>query len=134
MSDKERLTMAGIRLKKKQIEDELEFLEDSFESRLQGVKSNFIKAVNLSEPIKENPVKAVGIAIAAGLIFGLSRPKRKKKKNRVVDPTRIEHVEYEEPELPVLGFRTLLFDEIKRIAARRAALYISEMMDKKIQQ
>lgn len=133
MSDKERLNMAGIRLKKQQLHDDLEVLEDSFEDRIKSVKSNILKSVNLSVPIKENPVKAVGIAIAAGLIYGLSRPKKRKRRVRSDDPGRMEYEDPGSMNMPSIGLRTLMMDEIKRMAARRAALYISDMMDKKIQ-
>lgn len=125
--------MAGIHLKKQQLRDDLEVLEDSFEARIKSVRSTILKSFNLSVPIKENPAKAVGIALAAGLIYGLSRPKKKKKRIR---PDDLDRVEYEDPgsmDMPTIGFRTLMMDEIKRIAARRAALYISDLMDKKIQ-
>lgn len=132
MSDKERLDMAGIHLKKQQLRDDLELLEGNFEDRIKNVRYKFLKSVNLAVPIKENPVKAVGIAIAAGLIYGISRPKKRKKRSIQDDPDRVVYDDPGSTDIPTLGFRTLMMDEIKRIAARRAAHYISELMDKNI--
>lgn len=123
--------MADIRLRKQQLKDDLDVLEGNFEERIRSARTNLLKSVNLYEPIRKKPLKVVGMAIAAGLIVGLSRRKKNRKKTRNIDHRPVGYEEYSAPEVPVIGFRTLLADEIKRIAARRAALYISEIVDEK---
>lgn len=132
MSNKEKTTMAGIHLRKQQLRDDLDLLEEGFEERIKNVRTQIMDTVDMIAPIKEKPLKAVGIAVAAGLIFGLSRRKKRK-----IKPDAQEH--YEIPgsshsDIPTFGFRHLLMDEIKRIAARRTAYYISDLMDKRMKE
>ena len=131
MSNNKGMTMADIRLRKQQLKDDLDVLEDNFEERIRSARTNILKSVNLYEPIRKKPLRVVGMAIAAGLIVGLSRRKKTRNKSRRTDQRPVEYEEHSSFEVPAIGFRTLLADEIKRIAARRAALYISEIMDEK---
>src|SRR5690625_6346828 len=80
MSNNKGMTMADIRLRKQQLKDDLDVLEDNFEERIRSARTNILKSVNLYEPIRKKPLRVVGMAIAAGLIVGLSR--RKKTRNK----------------------------------------------------
>ena len=79
------MTMADIRLRKQQLKDDLDVLEDNFEERLRSARTNILKTVNLYEPIRKKPLRVVGMAIAAGVIVGLSRRKKTRNKSRRTD-------------------------------------------------
>src|SRR5690625_7932085 len=119
MSNNKGMTMADIRLRKQQLKDDLDVLEDNVEECIRRARTNMLKSVNLYEPIRKKPLRVVGMAIAAGLIVGLSRRKKTRNKSRRTDQRPVEYEEHGSFEAPAIGFRTLLADEIKRIAARR---------------
>src|SRR5690625_6216164 len=52
MSNNKGMTMADIRLRKQQLKDDLDVLEDNFEERIRSARTNILKSVNLYEPIK----------------------------------------------------------------------------------
>src|SRR5690625_1871595 len=131
MSNNKGMTMADIRLRKQQLKDDLDVLEDNFEERIRSARTNILKSVNLYEPSRKKPLRVVGMAIAAGLIVGLSRRKKTRNKSRRTDQRPVAHEEHGSFEVPAIGFTTLLADETTTIAAHRAALYISEIMDEK---
>src|SRR5690625_4095082 len=129
MSNNKGMTMADIRLRKQQLKDDLDVLEDNFEERIRGARTNIHKSVNLYEPIRKKPLRVVGIAIAAGLIVRLSRRRNTRNTSRRTDQRPVEYEEQCSFDVTEMGFRLLLEDEINRIAGYREALYISEIMD-----
>src|SRR5690625_6065761 len=88
MSNNKGMTMADIRLRKQQLKDDLDVLEDNFEERLRSARTNILKTVNLYEPIRKKPLRVVGMAIAAGEIVGVSRRKTTQNKSRRTDQDR----------------------------------------------
>lgn len=122
---KDRLSMTDFIKRKTRLQDDLELLEGSFENRFNKAKKNVFGSFKPIETIKKRPLQAVAFSVAAGLVIGLS--KKKKRKKRTPSETKSENSSSRSP-----GFTSLLFDEVKRIAAQRAASYISEMMDKQL--
>jgi hypothetical protein len=122
---KEKLSMADFRKRKIRLQDDLELLEGSLENRYNKAKKSLLGSFSPVETIKKRPLQAVALSVAAGVILGLSG---KKKRNKQKDTGEYSNGNSGSS----TGFTSLLFDEVKRIAARRAASYISEMMDQKI--
>lgn len=122
---KERLSMADFRKRKTRLQDDLELLEGSFENRYNKAKKSLFGSFKPVETIKKRPLQAVALSVAAGVIFGLSSKRKRDKKISAEDHS-------ERSSSGSAGFASLLFDEVKRIAARRAASYISEIMDQKL--
>lgn len=123
MSKKKSMSMADIRLRKTRLKDDLELLEGSFENRFRNVKSSILGSFNPLDTIRKKPLQSLGIAVAIGVVAGLSGKKKRKKASGNTE----EIIEFDKP-----GFTGLLFDEAKRIAARRAAYYLSELVDQKL--
>lgn len=122
---KEKLSMSDFRKRKTRLQDDLELLEGSFENRFKKAKKNVLGSFNPVESIKKRPFRALTLSVAAGIVIGLSG--KKKRKKRTSSETESENYSPGSP-----GFTSMLFDEVKRIAAQRAASYISEMMDQKL--
>ena len=122
---KEKLSMSDFRKRKTRLQDDLELLEGSFENRFKKAKNNVLGSFKPLETIKKRPFQALALSVAAGLVIGLSG--KKKRKKRTSSETVSENYSSGSP-----GFTSMLFDEVKRIAAQRAASYISEMMDQKL--
>lgn len=121
--NKSNMTMKEIRIRKKKVKDDLELLEGNFEKRIQSIKERFLGPFKPVSLIKNKPFIAIGIAVAAGIALGFSKKSRNGKK---VDQRKENTTGYSGP-----GFTGLLIDEMKRIAASRAASYISDFVDQK---
>lgn len=117
--------MADFRKRKIRLQDDLELLEGSFENRYTKAKKSLLGSFKPVETIKKRPLQAVALSVAAGVVLGLSSKKKRKKRSRSENYS-------DSSSSRSVGFTSLLIDEVKRIAAQRAASYISEMMDKKL--
>lgn len=113
--------MADIRRRKKKLEDDLELLEDDFENRISKAQKKILGPLQPIEYIKKNPFKAVGTSVIVGVALGLMG----NNKSPDVDGTDSSNVHKER-------LFDLLFSEIKRVAARKAASYLSDLIDEKI--
>lgn len=122
---REKLSMSEFRKRKTRLQDDLELLEGSFENRFNKAKKSILGSFNPAQTIRKRPFQAVALSVAAGIVIGLSG----KKKRR--GDTAKGASSSESPGGSV-GFTSLLLDEVKRIAARRAASYISEVLDQKL--
>lgn len=121
--------MDQIRLRKTRLQDDLELLEGSFENRVTKIKSNFLGSINPVQFVKEKPLRAVGLAVVTGIAFGFMSGKKRTGGNagKSNASSVSDDGAYRGP-----GFTTILLDEVKRIAARRAAGYISDFVDQKL--
>ncbi len=116
--------MTDINQRKTRLKDDLELLEGSFENRITKLQKKVFGSYKPSVIIKKKPFQAVGLAIITGFAIGLARKKKHKSSG----------TDHENTESESLGFSSLLLDEVKRIAARRTATYISELIEKKMSQ
>lgn len=108
------LSMKEIKARKEQLDREIDEIEQRLESRMNKVQRTVLGTLKPLSTIRDNPFKAVGTAVLVGFILGL--PRRKKSA----------------PGIAKSRFHSLLFDELKRIAARKAVEYTSDFMDEKI--
>lgn len=119
LSKNNNISMADIRKRKKKLEDDLELLEGNIENRISGVQKKVLGTLEPIETIKRNPFKSVGTSIVIGFVLGMLGDKRSPGESEGSNP----HQE---------KLANLLFSEIKRAAARKAATYLSEFIDEKI--
>lgn len=119
LSNNKDISMTDFRKRRKKLEDDLETLEGNFEDRLSGVQKRVMGALEPLEYIKRNPFKAVGASIFIGFTIG------KIGKDKSSGEGESVHQQQEK-------MFNLFFNEIKRVAARKAATYFSEFIDEKI--
>lgn len=112
--------MADIKRRKRKLEDDLELLEGDFEHRISSAQRKFLGPFQPVEYIKKNPFKAVGTSVLVGVALGLMG---KEKSSNGETSGRNSHKE---------KLFDLLFDEVKRVAARKAATYLSDLVDERI--
>ena len=105
--------------KKKKLEDELEMLEGNIEQRFSGVQKKVLGTLEPLETIKQNPLKSVGTSVLIGFAIGMIGYKRSPNDEELDDLHREK-------------FLNLFFNEFKRVAARKAATYISEILDQSL--
>lgn len=120
--NKNTLTMKEFRIRKKELKKDLEFLEGSFERRVEKTKNRLLGPFKPVEFIRKKPFQAVSFALLAGIVLGFSKP-QKRKQNALRDNDSENGNDS--------AFTGILYDELKKIAARRAASYISDLIEKK---
>lgn len=116
----EKVTMKLIRSRKQQLEGDIELLEKGFENRISRVGKKFNNTVKLKKFIKKNPLIAVSAATGLGLLVGLIKKKKRAKRSEDII------------ESPDSGLNSLIFSELKRVAARKAVHFISDIVDRQV--
>lgn len=120
LSKNKNISMADIKRRKKKLEDDLELLEGDFEHRITSAQKKVLGPLKPIDYIKKNPFKAVGTSVLVGVALGLMG---KEKSSGMEASSGSSHKE---------KLFDILFDEVKRVAARKAATYLSELIDEKI--
>jgi ElaB/YqjD/DUF883 family membrane-anchored ribosome-binding protein len=106
--------------KRNQIEIELNQLQNDLGQSVTSMKDSIIDNIIPTDRIRKKPFKAVGIAALAGFVLGLKKIKKKKSGSK-------ERGINQDP-----GVTHLMFDEIKRMAAQKAARVVMDIIDRKI--
>lgn len=115
--------MQEIRLRKAKLKDDLDLLESGFENRISKVNALMPGHLNPVKTIQKHPFKSVGIAVLFGTIAGMMTGS--KSKNKSADQGSPSSKD---------GFTSLVFGELKRVAAYRAASYITDLLENKMAQ
>lgn len=119
---KNQLTMAEVKLRKQKLQDDLDLLEKGFQSRVSRVRSGIPDSLSPVSCIRKKPFTAIGLALIAGMAAGLVPGKKRASggTSGSVNPAGSS------------GFSSILISELKRIAARRTADYLSELLEQKL--
>lgn len=120
------MSMVEIKFRKKKLKDDLDKLESGFKDRANKIRSIIPDQINPIDSIRKHPFRSLGIAVATGLVLGLSSRKKKRSENG-------NEIHSKNPSANS-GFSSLLLDELKRLAAHRAASYISDLIDQRVNQ
>ncbi|MEX2602124.1 MAG: hypothetical protein WD355_10775 [Balneolaceae bacterium] len=116
--------MQKLEQRKRLLEAELNQIESGLNDSIHETKESVIEALIPRKAIRKSPIKAVAISVLAGFVIGL--PKRRKRSTG----KRIESKGKTSVRSP--GVATLILDELKRIAARRAVQFMVDTFDEKI--
>lgn len=125
MSDHQKSNIEEIQVRKERLKNELEIIERKYAAKIGGVKRAVDGSLKPAEKIRRNPLKAVGYAVLVGFAVGLvknsrsSKKRKKKNKDNHSGESRI-------------GLTSLLVDEMKRLAARKAMVLVSDLVDDKV--
>lgn len=125
MSKKKNPNIDDIQLRKKKLQDEIELIEAKYSRQASKISGGIESTLKPVQSIRDNPFKAVGISIAAGIIIGVSGRRKKKSKSHPEDIGGNSGSGSS-------GFTSLLISELKRMAAKRAMIYISDIVDRKV--
>jgi hypothetical protein len=113
--------MEEVRRQKEQLREEIKALESGFEKRITTVKGVVVNTLQPTNYIRKKPLKSVGTAVAAGFLVGLL--KRGRRAGRGKAGKRSNHSS---------GFTSILMNELKHIAAQKAMVYLSELIDQQL--
>jgi hypothetical protein len=131
LSKKEGLNIYDIKLRKKKLQDEIQHIEDKYSRKASKISGGIQSTLKPIQKIKKHPLKAVAASIAFGLIIGVSgRRKSKSKSESKTQSPDSDADDYSGREST--GFTSHLISELKRMAAKRAIVYISEFVDRKV--
>lgn len=116
--------MREIRERKEKLRGDLELLESGFENRISKVSSIVPANLNPVKAIRKHPLKSVGLSVLFGIVAGVATGSGKKKS---------QSTEKQEPgSSSSQGFTSMVFNELKRVAAYRTATYISELLENRM--
>lgn len=114
-----------IQLRKQKLQQEIDLIEEKYSSKATKVSKGIQNTLKPIQTIRDNPLKSLGISIAIGVVLGLSgRSKRTSSKSRSDSGDSSGKGDS--------GFSSLLMNELKRMAAKRAMMYISDIVDRKV--
>lgn len=114
-----------IQLRKQKLQQEIDQIEDKYSSKATKVSKGIQNTLKPIQTIRDNPLKSLGISIAIGVVLGFSgRSKRSSSKSKSDDGNSSGKGDS--------GFSSLLMSELKRMAAKRAMMYISDIVDRKV--
>jgi len=112
------LSASELRERKEKLKRELDLIEDKYSGKISRAKNTVNRTLKPIKAIKENPLKAVGIAVVVGVLAGMSGRKKSSK--------------YSNTGGAGTGFSSLLMGELKRLAARKAMVYVSDIVDQEV--
>lgn len=113
--------MAEVRNRKESLKQEIRLLEGDFERRINVLKSSVNDIRKPSLAIRKNPLKSVAIATGAGFIAGLLKRKKRSGKNE----NRMQSGKSS-------GLTTFIIHELQHLAAQKAMMYLSDLIDRQI--
>ncbi len=115
-----------IQLRKQKLQDEISFIEEKYSRKATRLSSGIQNTLKPIQTIRDNPLKSLGISIAVGVVIGLSGRRRKSSKSSSQTDSGNQSVGGDS------GFSSMLMSELKRMAAKRAMMYISDIIDRKV--
>ncbi|MFU8812717.1 MAG: hypothetical protein ACNA78_07085 [Balneolaceae bacterium] len=106
---------------KKELQRDVSRLEQTYIKRAERTAGKVKRTLQPIQSIKKDPVKAVAVSVAVGFLLGFTRSGRKKRRepSSTTGTTRY-------------GFSSMLFDELKRLAAHKAMIYVSDLVDREV--
>ena len=111
------ISMSELRARKKKLQQELEDLEDDIEGRFSGVQKKILGNIDPISIIKKNPLKSVGTSVLFGLAIGMIG---RKNKEGISDKSGRGE------------FTDQFLSEMKRVAAKKVAHYLSELINRQV--
>lgn len=114
-----------IKLRKQKLQQEIDLIEDKYTRKAKNISGGVQNTLKPLQTIRDNPFKSLGISVAVGILIGASG--RRKSENRSDNESGATITTSKND-----GFTSLLMSELKRMAAKRAMMYISDLVDKKV--
>lgn len=115
-----------IQLRKQKLQDEISLIEEKYSQKANKLSSGIQNTLKPIQSIRDNPLKSLGISIAVGVVIGLSGRRKKSSKSPASSDSGGQSVGGDS------GFSSMLMSELKRMAAKRAMMYISDIIDRKV--
>jgi ElaB/YqjD/DUF883 family membrane-anchored ribosome-binding protein len=122
---KKKHSVDEIQLRKQKLQQEIDLIEQKYSKKATKLSNGIQNTLKPIQTIRDNPLKSLGISVAVGLVLGLSG--RRKRSSTKTSSTYDRGSGSSDS-----GFSSLLMSELKRMAAKRAMMYISDIVDRKV--
>lgn len=116
-----------IKRRKKELQTEIDLIEDKYIRQAADIERKVKTALKPVQNIRTKPFVSVGISIALGFSIGFIGKKKKKEKKKSQPSYQSDNSDN-----GGISFTKLFLAELKRLAAQRAMMYVSEVLDKKV--
>ena len=116
--------MKDVRERKQKLEQELHILEGDFQRRFSSLKGGVEELKEPTRYIKKNPFLSVAVAAGIGFTAGLLKKRRKRPEAGQITG------ESESRRSP--GITSFNIEELQHLAAQKAMMYLSDLIDKQI--
>jgi hypothetical protein len=113
--------------RKKELQAEIDRIEENYLRKASEIERKVKSVLRPVHNIRKNPFTSIGISVAVGFAIGFLR----KKKSSKPAPSNDKETTYQNGRDDT-GFTTLFLAELKRLAAQRAMMYVSDLVDKKV--
>jgi len=120
------MALDKISRRKKELQAEIDRIEENYLRKASEIERKIKSVMRPVHNIRKKPFISLGISVATGFAIGFLR-KKKSKKSAASNDTETHHNGYEDT-----GFTTLFMAELKRLAAQRAMMYVSDLIDQKV--
>ena len=114
-----------IKLRKQKLQQEIDLIEDKYTRKAKKISGGVQNTLKPLQTIRDNPFKSLGISVAVGILIGASGRRKSEKRSDNESGATVTTSKND-------GFTSLLMSELKRMAAKRAMMYISDLVDKKV--
>lgn len=123
LDKRKNLSIDEIKERKKILIEKIEGIEGKYTQKATSIEGKVRKTLKPIHLIRQNPLKSLGASIAVGFLIGIVG--RKKSTSTSSSPSSPGGSSG-------TGFTSLLISELKRMAAHRAMLYVSDIVDQKV--
>lgn len=123
------VSLDEIKARKKLLKEKINGIENKYTRKVTTIKGKVRKSLKPIQRIREKPFKTVGTFIAVGFIIGILG---RKKSTSSSSSESSSSAQSSESIGSSSGFTSFLLFELKRLAAQKAMIYISEILDQKV--
>ncbi len=117
--------MKELQERKDQLDREIKLLEEGFSRKTTGVKEKLQIFTDPVGIVKKYPFKSVAYAAGSGLVIGLLKPHRRRKRGR-------NNLSESEISKRSQGITSVLLNELRNLAVKKAVLYLSDLIDQQL--
>lgn len=123
MSSKNKMTMKQLEERKEKLDMEIKLLEQGFSDKASGLRDKLNLLADPAAYVKKHPFKSVAWAAGAGIVAGLLKPGRKRKRaSGTADGGAGKSY----------GITSIFLEELRHLAVRKAMIYLSELIDQQM--
>jgi len=124
LSKRNHMSLEKIKRRKEELQAEIDRIEDNYISKASEIERKVKGVLRPVYNIRKKPFTTVGVSIVVGFAIGYLRKKKSGKPQKSTSSDQNGQSDF--------GFTTLLMAELKRMAAQRAMMYVSEVIDQRV--
>lgn len=124
------MSLEKIKRRKEELQAEIDRIEDNYITKASNIERKVKSVLRPVHNIRQKPFTSVGISVAVGFVIGFLRKKKSSKSSKSRKFKDSSPSAYDGKS--DTGFTTLLMAELQRLAAQRAMMFVSDLIDKRL--